>query len=253
MVVVHLFQLLIICIPGTVFVIWADLQISITSLEVHLINDIIHYNSYDPWIDHIHIYPLFYTMIGVLCVFLFCGLFELISFYATCYYDNGKSKVRRNWPKAILQTILWFLISIYAALYMAIIVMTLVWFLLGAVLNPNKYLAYASAAATFIFFVKTKYTQINNLYDTLQEKVAQIVEQEVNGLIDRTFQLAKDQVKNYTILGSLSRASDNLDDAGNTLLSKTIARMLEKAGVPITADQLLALSSGKYYNIYIYI
>ena len=101
--------------------------------------------------------------------------------------------------------------------------MTLVWFLLGAVLNPNKYLAYASAAAIFIFFVKTKYIQINNLCDTLQEKVAKIVEEEVNGIIDRTFQLAKDQVKNSTLLGGISRGSYNLDDAGNTLLSKTIA------------------------------
>ena len=121
--------------------------------------------------------------------------------------------------------------------------MTLVWFLLGAVLNPNKYLAYASAAATFIFFVKTKYEQINNLYETLQEKVAEIVEGEVNGMIDRTFQLVKDQDKTGTIAGLAGGGT--LKDAGKALLSKTIARMLEKAGVPITADQLLALSSGK--------
>ena len=129
--------------------------------------------------------------------------------------------------------------------------MALVWFLLGAVLNPNKYLAYASAAATFLFFVKTKFDQINNLYENIQEKVAEIVEGEVNGMIERTFQLMKDQDKTGTL--ATFSAQGTFKDAGRAILSQTIARMLEKAGVPITLQQLEALSSGEYHYIYIYI
>jgi len=34
----------------------------------------------------------------------------------------------------------------------------LVWALLGAILNPTAYLAYAAAAGTFIVFVTVKFT-----------------------------------------------------------------------------------------------
>jgi len=32
----------------------------------------------------------------------------------------------------------------------------LIWFILGAILNPTAYLAYSTASATFIMFIKIK-------------------------------------------------------------------------------------------------
>jgi len=42
----------------------------------------------------------------------------------------------------------------------AFIGLILIWALLGAILNPTAYMAYAAAAGTFIVFIQVKITQI---------------------------------------------------------------------------------------------
>ena len=47
------------------------------------------------------------------------------------------------------------------ALYITYTNGVLIWFILGAVLNPNRFLQYASAITTLYLFIATKIQQLN--------------------------------------------------------------------------------------------
>lgn len=53
--------------------------------------------------------------------------------------------------------------------------LVLLWMILGAILNPNSFLPYATAAATFIVIVFTKYQFFTELAETGLKKVRDFV------------------------------------------------------------------------------
>jgi len=52
---------------------------------------------------------------------------------------------------------MWVYILIVLFISFYYVSLVLIWTILGAILNPTAYLAYAAASGTFIIFVNTKY------------------------------------------------------------------------------------------------
>ena len=65
----------------------------------------------------------------------------------------------------------WFLMGIFLAIYAAFVIEVLIWCLLGAILNPEKFLAYAAGAGTLIAFVTSKVNQVKLGYVALVSAV----------------------------------------------------------------------------------
>lgn len=100
--------------------------------------------------------------IWIVWVFWAVALIELVCFYVADPIVN-KDMFRR--PRAafsgrsifgklrwMLQTCMYFLTSVMLLVSLSYIGLVLIWFLLGAVLNPEVYLAYASAAAALVAY-----------------------------------------------------------------------------------------------------
>ena len=68
-------------------------------------------------------------------------LCELISFYTVGYDNNGKYLIKRTLPKRILQYSFHLFLAGYILIYAIFAVLVIVWSILGAIMNPSKYLA----------------------------------------------------------------------------------------------------------------
>ena len=66
--------------------------------------------------------------------------------------------------KRILTAIEWIYLFFAIGFLVAYIFLVLEWSILGAILNPVAYLAYASSAATFLTFLAIKYAQLKELH-----------------------------------------------------------------------------------------
>jgi hypothetical protein len=108
-------------------------------------------------------------------LYFIIGLTELISYYAVGYENNGKFLIKRSRPKKIIQYSFYFFIGVFALIYMMYIVFVLVWWILGAVMNPSKYLPYASASATLIIFIKVKLNRLDSFEKYIVGKADEII------------------------------------------------------------------------------
>jgi len=85
-------------------------------------------------------------------MFFITGLIELICYYATGARDTGKYVVSRTWQRIISTYSFWAMIILFVGIYTAYLSMILVWCILGAVLNPQKFLPFATGAVVIIGF-----------------------------------------------------------------------------------------------------
>lgn len=67
---------------------------------------------------------------------------------------------------------------LFVAFDIIYICMNLMWLLLGAIINPNYFLIYATSVATLITFVTTKKRQFNELHEGGLEKIKEILMKE---------------------------------------------------------------------------
>ena len=93
---------------------------------------------------------LFTIFFGIL------ALLSLISFYFTSVNISGSLILKRTCCKKVLDRVFFGFIFIYSFFYVWYINGVLMWFILGAILNPNKFLQYATAVLTFYIFVFSK-------------------------------------------------------------------------------------------------
>jgi hypothetical protein len=119
----------------------------------HLLNP----SKKEPWWSEVPNVEIFFFAQIFTGIYLFFGLFELVSFYAVGYENNGKYLIKRSRFKKLIQYPFYFCIGVCCFIYLMYIVFVLVWWILGAVMNPAKYLPYASASATLVVFVMTKF------------------------------------------------------------------------------------------------
>ncbi len=82
-----------------------------------------------------------------------------------------------------------------------------IWFLLGAMLNPNAYLPYASAAGTFIIFALAKANQFSSIQSELRTYIRTFVLDKIRRMIGDSalvgFGMNADDIVNAAVSGDL--------------------------------------------------
>jgi hypothetical protein len=86
--------------------------------------------------------------------------------------------------RTIFQYIYFFSTSIWWYGTACYVVVVLVWFILGAVINPLVYLPYATAASSFILFVLTKYSELRDLRTEFQSHITKIVDDNFKSIVE---------------------------------------------------------------------
>ena len=115
-------------------------------------------------------------MVGVCIMWLVCFL-DLMLYYSVMTFPTDKSFKESEAQNAtrlqrLSRKIEWILVFLSLAFYYGFIGVLLIWLLLGAFINPNAFLPFASAAVTFVAFVVTKYKSFKEI--SVQGKAAVI-------------------------------------------------------------------------------
>jgi hypothetical protein len=79
------------------------------------------------------------------------------------------------------------LISLFVTLFYLVI--CLVWLILGAIVSPTVFLPYATAAATFITVLSTKYKEVDKIvnegYRRVYNYVMEMADTQINGMLKK--------------------------------------------------------------------
>jgi hypothetical protein len=80
------------------------------------------------------------------------------------------------------------MLGLYAALYISYISVILLWSILGAILNPEKFLPIATGALVVIVFLGFTYVKLSSINKTLTDLVKNVVNDEIKGTMIQSFQ-----------------------------------------------------------------
>lgn len=197
---------LIFIIPlGLIFaVIWSLMQIQVISSDIYKdvndINDVFSASSYESWYQRLDFKWLLNGLCILSVIFIFSGILELICFFFTQEKDTGRYRISRTYPRWIV-TMLFITISIlFLSIYIAYISIILIWSILGAILNPEKFLPIATGSLAIILVMLLIYSRLKLINKTLNE----VIDSSIN-----------DQLR-LTMLNSLKKHSS----VANKIISK---------------------------------
>ena len=200
-VIIHF--ILLVGVPLLIFLAltWSLIQINTINQDIYAMVfnflDIFNASTYEFWLDDVSGILLFYIMGGLCGMFFLSGLIELLSFYATGPRDTGKYIVQKSWFKWFTTILFWVMLLLFIGLYTAYISVILVWCILGAVLNPQKFLPMAVGAVVIIAFAVLLYTQLKNINKGLEKMVGDSVDGELKMSLMET--IRKEQAKNMLL------------------------------------------------------
>ncbi len=64
-------------------------------------------------------------------------------------------------------------------IYVSYVCLVALWMVLGAILNPNKFLPFATSVATFLLFLVSKIQAMTDLINNLEERITQYIQDEL--------------------------------------------------------------------------
>ena len=108
------------------------------------------------------------------------------------WLSTGWTFLKKNiiaWIQKISRWVMWLtvLVSLFATLFYTVI--CLVWLILGAIVSPTVFLPYATAAATFITVMSTKYREVNKIitdgFKTVYDYVMKMADTQINGMLKK--------------------------------------------------------------------
>ena len=230
-----------------VFIIaWAVVERSFTMPTVDsrtfTITDVLAPNSIRPWWEPTHSGIVMLIVLLLFIIFYLLALFELMSYYATFYTFTGSIKIYKTTCKKVLFTSFYtFFIALFV-MYVGYICLVALWMVLGAILNPNKFLPFATAVATFVMFVATKIKALNDLTNNLEDKIQEFVQDELQSLISDTMTavFGNDQGAEEIAEGLVT---GELDKPARLLFQKGIVAFLGDKVQP-TPEQTEAIANG---------
>ena len=244
-----LVQLLAIIITGLplVFIVsWAVVERSFLTPTVNAytftFSDVLSPNSVRPWWSTSNSGLLMLFVLLIFLIFYVLALFELMSYYATFYSFSGSIKIYKTRCKKCLFTSFYTYFVILFVLYVGYICLVALWMVLGAILNPNKFLPFATAVATFVMFVATKVKALNDLTNNIEDKIQQFVQDELQALISDTMTavFGNDQGSEEMAEGLIT---GELDKPARLLFQKAILAFLGDKVQP-TPEQTEAIANG---------
>ncbi len=172
-VLVHLLIVLLMVLAPIILPMF--IQLSYTRFSLAEPREMIRWEDfkYTPW-TILYKFP-YYSMFSKVCciiaiIYAAISMVDLMVYYG---YISFPVETMRNYHAhrerdfildLVLQKIAWiyiFIVLFLASMYFGLVI---IWFILGAVLNPNAYLVYATAAGTFLTFVTTKVKELSKAY-----------------------------------------------------------------------------------------
>ena len=181
-----------------VFATWSLLQIGLINQDIYsvtfTINSFYNSSSYDFWYNSLSNKLIFIIVLGLCGWFFIVGLVELLCHYATGARDTGKFIVMRSWPRKITTTLFNLCVLIFMILYAASISMILVWWILGAILNPQKFLPTAIGSAVFIAFSVLIFSKINKIKKTLNDAVSKWIDSCISSTFISNYEKEKEKL-----------------------------------------------------------
>lgn len=145
-------------------------------------------------------------------LFLLTTIFDHMMYYAFMDFPQDKSfkkiemQKKEGYWQIKLRQLEWTLVAMSLFFVLAYIGLLLTWLLLGAFINPNAFLPFASAAATFITFIVTKYNYFKNLINQGSQAIMAYVEQLFGNFINNVA---------TKIMSGIEEKTPNLADANN--------------------------------------
>ena len=113
---------------------------------------------------------------GVSAVLIYLSLTRKIQFLKICEYlyyrqldfpFNGLAETTKKNGSIfikVMRYVHWIMILITLAIYFGYFGLFLIWAILGAIIDPNAFLPYASGAGTFLTFCTAKYNQFKKMF-----------------------------------------------------------------------------------------
>ena len=194
-VIIHLAIIIGVPLLILIAVTWTLIQIDTINQDIYAyvfkFKNIFNSSSYNFWFDHMTGKAYFFTVAGLGWFFFISGLLELVWYYATGARDTGKYIVTKTWPRWIISTTFWIIIIVFIGIYTAYISMMLVWCILGAILNPQKFLPMAAGAVVVIGFCTMIYSKLKQIDDTLKEVVSTTINLALKNSINENFEKEK--------------------------------------------------------------
>ena len=178
-VLAHTIWILLFSFPPLFFVSWVIVSSTLLNptyfSQAFNLKDIFNPNSTNRWWEITGTTTLMLVMLIVTLVIIGVSVFQLVSYYCTSLKISGAKRVRKTPCKACLDRSFLICIGILTFIYSLYFSLVLVWFILGAVLNPQEFLAYGTAAITFYAFIGSKMAEFNKLNTMIQTSMAEFV------------------------------------------------------------------------------
>jgi hypothetical protein len=126
----------------------------------------------------------------------------------------------------IARIIQWVIVLASLSFYLGYLSLVGVWWLLGAILNPNAFLPYATGVATFVTFVTYKYVSFKKLAVNGKKTIMSHLEKAYTEVVSRVMK---------KLSNDLEGASEYLQNKGKAILQSdaflVITEKLKKAGI----------------------
>ena len=122
--------------------------------------DILSPDSLSPWWSTSNSGGLMLGFLIVFLVFYLVAIVELGSYYATFFSFEGSIKIEKTRAKRCLSSFFYGYFVLLFVIYISYICLGALWMVLGAILNPSKFLPFATAVGTFVLFVASKFKAI---------------------------------------------------------------------------------------------
>ena len=177
-----------------------------------------------------------FVCVGVACVYLIFGLIDLLIYYFTLTFPTASLRsIKRSQAGSIVkvfQIIEWFYIWIVISLAFMYLAIVGVWSILGAILNPDIYLAYGASVVTFITFAANKITEFKKMnfmgIEALQEMLFSKLQSFFNDIMKKVLTQAGFAVD---IKPGQNIVTSVLDRAENAVRASPIGKSIVALGI----------------------
>ena len=154
------------------------------------------------------------TIMIIVSILWIMSFIDLMLYYGVMEFPQDRSFNRSEdegesfWQK-LSRRFEWILTLLALAFYYGYIGLVLTWLLLGAFINPNSFLPFASAAVTFVVFVVTKYKAFKSLSENGSKAVMNYLKTLFTGFINKVMGKLSDR---------LEKASDSIKEKGLSMI-----------------------------------
>ena len=215
-------------------VIWSLLQIQSINQDIYAyvftISDVAYSSSYNFWYNSLPYKIIFFVILILWGWFSFVGLIELVWHYLTGARDTGKFIVTRTFSRKVITSLFNTCVLIFLILYTASLSMILVWWILGAILNPQKFLPMALGSAVLVGFSVLIATRIRNVKKSLDSAVSQWIDASILSSFLSTIEKEKEKL--------ISLISKPIEMTSQRLFYQSINSFMKLSGLPSVEKEI---------------